>query len=451
MKPDFIVLAAGKGNRMLSPLPKVLLPLAGKPMVQHVLDTVSEIEKSRSIIVTGDQASEVKKSLSTSKNTKWVTQRKQLGTGNAVKAALSKLRPNSVAIVLYGDVPLVEVKTMEGLTRIATKDSLAILTFNKKHPKGYGRIIRGSKNQIEAILEEKDASREQRKITEVNSGILAIKSIHLKKLLPKIKNKNAAKEYYLTDIVEIAKEAGIKIKAVLLDESDEVLGANTRQELQRLERACQRVRANKLLNSGVNIADVNRIDSRGDLEVGKGSFIDVNNVFEGIVEIGKNVKIGPNCYVKDSIIGDGSNLKANTVIEDSQIGPGCTLGPFARIRGGTVLEGNSELGNFVEANRSKVGRDSKAKHLTYLGDATLGAEVNIGAGTITCNYDGEKKHKTKLADEVFVGSNTSLVAPVTLGKKSFTGAGSVITKNVPAGNLAIGRSRQSNIKRKKKK
>jgi bifunctional UDP-N-acetylglucosamine pyrophosphorylase/glucosamine-1-phosphate N-acetyltransferase len=201
----------------------------------------------------------------------------------------------------------------------------------------------------------------------------------------------------------------------------------------------------------VNIADVNRIDSRGDLEVGKGSFIDVNNVFEGAVEIGKNVKIGPNCYVKDSIIGDGSNLKANTVIEDSQIGPGCTLGPFARIRGGTVLEGNSELGNFVEANRSKVGRDSKAKHLTYLGDATLGAKVNIGAGTITCNYDGEKKYKTKLADEVFIGSNTSLVAPVTLGKKSITGAGSVITKNVPAGNLAIGRSRQSNIKRKKKK
>ena len=451
MKPDFIVLAAGKGNRMLSPLPKVLLPVAGKPMVQHVLDTVSEIEKSRSIIVIGDQASEVKKSLSASKNTKWVTQRKQLGTGNAVKTALSKLRPNSVAVVLYGDVPLVEVKTMEGLIKIATKNSLAILTFNKKHPKGYGRIIRGSKNQVEAIIEEKDASREQRKVTEVNSGILAIKSIHLKKLLPKIKNKNAAKEYYLTDIVKIAKEAGIKIKSVLLDESDEVLGANNPQELQRLERACQRVRANKLLNSGVNIADVNRIDSRGDLEVGKGSFIDVNNVFEGAVEIGKNVKIGPNCYVKDSIIGDGSNLKANTVIEDSQIGPGCTLGPFARIRGGTVLEGNSELGNFVEANRSKVGRDSKAKHLTYLGDATLGAKVNIGAGTITCNYDGEKKHKTKIADEVFIGSNTSLVAPVTLGKKSITGAGSVITKNVPAGNLAIGRSRQSNIMRKKKK
>ncbi len=206
-----------------------------------------------------------------------------------------------------------------------------------------------------------------------------------------------------------------------------------------------------MLLSGVNIADVNRIDSRGTLKVGRGSFIDVNNVFEGVVEIGKNVKIGPNCFVKDSTIGDGVNVKASTVIEDSQVGPGCILGPFARLRGGTVMEGNSELGNFVEANRSTIGRDSKAKHLTYLGDATLGTKVNIGAGTITCNYDGEKKHKTKLEDEVFVGSNTSLVAPVTLGKKSSTGAGSVITKNVSPGDLAIGRSRQSNIKRKNKK
>ena len=334
---------------------------------------------------------------------------------------------------------------------MARKDSLVILTFNKEHSEGYGRIVRGSKNQVEAIVEEKDASKQQKKITEVNSGILAIQSAHLKKLLPKIKNKNAAKEYYLTDIVGLAKEEGMKINPLLLKESDEVLGANTPLELQDLERASQRIKANKLLLSGVNIADVNRIDSRGTLKVGRGSFIDVNNVFEGVVEIGKNVKIGPNCFVKDSTIGDGVNVKASTVIEDSQVGPGCTLGPFTRLRGGTVMEGNSELGNFVEANRSTIGRDSKAKHLTYLGDATLGTKVNIGAGTITCNYDGEKKHKTKLEDEVFVGSNTSLVAPVTLGKKSSTGAGSVITKNVSPGDLAIGRSRQSNIKRKNKK
>ena len=436
---------------MTGSLPKVLLPIAGKPMAQHVLDTVAGIENSRPIIVIENQKSEVKKFLLTPKNTKWVTQRKQLGTGHAVKTALPELRTGSIAVVLYGDVPLVEVNTLKALIKMARKDSLVILTFNKEHSEGYGRIVRGSKNQVEAIVEEKDASKLQKKITEVNSGILAIQSAHLKKLLPKIKNKNAAKEYYLTDIVGLAKEEGMKINPLLLKESDEVLGANTPLELQDLERASQRIKANKLLLSGVNIADVNRIDSRGTLKVGRGSFIDVNNVFEGAVEIGKNVKIGPNCFVKDSTIGDGVNVKASTVIEDSQVGPGCTLGPFARLRGGTVMEGNSELGNFVEANRSTIGRDSKAKHLTYLGDATLGTKVNIGAGTITCNYDGEKKHKTKLEDEVFVGSNTSLVAPVTLGKKSSTGAGSVITKNVSPGDLAIGRSRQSNIKRKNKK
>ena len=436
---------------MTGSLPKVLLPIAGKPMAQHVLDTVAGIENSRPIIVIENQKSEVKKFLLTPKNTKWVTQRKQLGTGHAVKTALPELRTGSIAVVLYGDVPLVEVNTLKALIKMARKDSLVILTFNKEHSEGYGRIVRGSKNQVEAIVEEKDASKQQKKITEVNSGILAIQSAHLKKLLPKIKNKNAAKEYYLTDIVGLAKEEGMKINPLLLKESDEVLGANTPLELQDLERASQRIKANKLLLSGVNIADVNRIDSRGTLKVGRGSFIDVNNVFEGKVEIGKNVKIGPNCFVKDSTIGDGVNVKASTVIEDSQVGPGCTLGPFARLRGGTVMEGNSELGNFVEANRSTIGRDSKAKHLTYLGDATLGTKVNIGAGTITCNYDGEKKHKTKLEDEVFVGSNTSLVAPVTLGKKSSTGAGSVITKNVSPGDLAIGRSRQSNIKRKNKK
>jgi bifunctional UDP-N-acetylglucosamine pyrophosphorylase/glucosamine-1-phosphate N-acetyltransferase len=451
MNTDFIILAAGRGKRMTGSLPKVLLPIAGKPMAQHVLDTVAGIENSRPIIVIENQKSEVKKFLLTPKNTKWVTQRKQLGTGHAVKTALPELRTGSIAVVLYGDVPLVEVKTLKALIKMASKNSLVILTFNKEHSEGYGRIVRGSKNQVEAIVEEKDASKQQKKITEVNSGILAIQSAHLKKLLPKIKNKNAAKEYYLTDIVGLAKEEGMKINPLLLKESDEVLGANTPLELQDLERASQRIKANKLLLSGVNIADVNRIDSRGTLKVGRGSFIDVNNVFEGVVEIGKNVKIGPNCFVKDSTIGDGVNVKASTVIEDSQVGPGCTLGPFARLRGGTVMEGNSELGNFVEANRSTIGRDSKAKHLTYLGDATLGTKVNIGAGTITCNYDGEKKHKTKLEDEVFVGSNTSLVAPVTLGKKSSTGAGSVITKNVSPGDLAIGRSRQSNIKRKNKK
>ena len=449
MNPDFIVLAAGNGKRMLGSSPKVLLPIGGKPMVQHILDTISGIEKSRPILVVGDQAKEVKNSLQFKRNTKIVTQRKQLGTAHAVKTALAQLRPGSVTVVLYGDVPLIEGKTLKRLIRDASKGALAILTFNKDRPQGYGRVVRGAKNQVEAIVEEKDATKEEKSINEVNSGILAIKSILIKKLLPEIKNNNAANEYYLTDIVSLSKKHGIKVQPLLLEDPDEALGANTPLELQDLERACQRIRAKKLVNSGVNIADIDRIDSRGSLAVGRGSFIDVNNVFEGRVEIGKNTKIGPNCYIKDSVIGNEVTLQASTVIEDSRVGDLCKLGPFARIRGGTEIEDNAELGNFVEANRSKIGPESKAKHLTYLGDSNLGRNVNIGAGTITCNYDGKNKYKTKLDDGAFIGSNTSLVAPVKVGKEASTGAGSVITKNVPPGSLAIGRSRQSNIKRKK--
>ncbi len=449
MNPDFIVLAAGNGKRMLGSSPKVLLPIGGKPMAQHILDTISGIEKSRPILVVGDQAKEVINSLQFKRNTKIVTQRKQLGTAHAVKTALAQLRPSSVTVVLYGDVPLIEGKTLKRLISDASKGALAILTFNKDRPQGYGRVVRGAKNQVEAIVEEKDATKEEKSINEVNSGILAIKSILIKKLLPEIKNNNAANEYYLTDIVSLSKKHGIKVQPLLLEDPDEALGANTPLELQDLERACQRIRAKKLVNSGVNIADIDRIDSRGSLAVGRGSFIDVNNVFEGRVEIGKNTKIGPNCYIKDSVIGNEVTLQASTVIEDSRVGDLCKLGPFARIRGGTEIEDNAELGNFVEANRSKIGPESKAKHLTYLGDSNLGRNVNIGAGTITCNYDGKNKYKTKLDDGAFIGSNTSLVAPVKVGKEASTGAGSVITKNVPPGSLAIGRSRQSNIKRKK--
>ena len=451
MNTDFVVLAAGKGQRMLGTTPKVLLPLAGKPMAQHVLDTIETIKKARAIIVIGDQAEEVKKTLKAPKNTKWIKQRKRIGTGHAVKTALSATRRGSVVVVLYGDVPLVQGKTLKKLSKIASNDCLVVLTFYKDNPKGYGRIIRGSRNKVEAIVEEKDATEQQKKIREVNSGVMAIKSSYLKKLLPLVKNNNSAREYYLTDIVSLAKNAGLQVKPVLLQNSDETLGANTAMELHELERTYQRNKAVKLVESGIQVADVLRIDIRGSLKSGEGSFIDVNNVFVGNVVLGKRVKIGPNCYIKDSTIGSGSTLKANTVVEDSTVGPSCTLGPFTRLRGGTELENFSELGNFVEANRSKVGKSSKAKHLTYLGDATLGEGVNIGAGTITCNFDGKKKNKTKINDKVFVGSNTSLITPVTLGEKSSTGAGSVITKNVPAGNLAIGRSKQNNIKRKRNK
>ena len=450
MKPDFIILAAGKGQRMLDNQPKVLQNIAGIPMAQHLLNTVVEIKNSRQIIVIGEEAKKVKSSLVVSRSTHWIKQRKQLGTAHAVKAALPKTRAGSIVVVLYGDVPLVQSKTINNLLRLASTNNLAILTFRAKNPRGYGRIIRNSRSQVESIVEEKDASAQQKQIKEVNSGILAIRSRYLKKLLPKVNNKNASKEFYLTDIISLARAEGIKIKPLLLENSTEALGANTLEELHDLERACQREKAIRMVNSGVRIADVNRIDIRGNFDSGKGTFIDVNNVFEGDVVLGRGVSVGPNCYIRDSKIEDGVVLKANTVIEDSKIGASCSLGPFTRVRGGTNLESSSELGNFVEANRTSVGRFSKAKHLTYLGDATLGEGVNVGAGTITCNYDGTKKHKTKMADGVFIGSNTSLVAPITLGEGAYTGAGSVITKNVPKDSLAIGRARQSKPIKKKK-
>ena len=450
MKPDFVILAAGKGQRMLDNQPKVLQNIAGIPMAQHLLNTVVEIKNSRQIIVIGEEAKKVKSSLVVSRSTHWIKQRKQLGTAHAVKAALPKTRTGSIVVVLYGDVPLVQSKTINNLLRLASTNNLAILTFRAKNPRGYGRIIRNSRSQVESIVEEKDASAQQKQIKEVNSGILAIRSRYLKKLLPKVNNKNASKEFYLTDIISLARAEGIKIKPLLLENSTEALGANTLEELHDLERACQREKAIRMVNSGVRIADVNRIDIRGNFDSGKGTFIDVNNVFEGDVVLGRGVSVGPNCYIRDSKIEDGVVLKANTVIEDSKIGASCSLGPFTRVRGGTNLESSSELGNFVEANRTSVGRFSKAKHLTYLGDATLGEGVNVGAGTITCNYDGTKKHKTKMADGVFIGSNTSLVAPITLGEGAYTGAGSVITKNVPKDSLAIGRARQSKPIKKKK-
>lgn len=450
MKPDFVILAAGKGQRMLDNQPKVLQNIAGIPMAQHLLNTVVEIKNSRQIIVIGEEAKKVKSSLVVSRSTHWIKQRKQLGTAHAVKAALPKTRTGSIVVVLYGDVPLVQSKTINNLLRLASTNNLAILTFRAKNPRGYGRIIRNSRSQVESIVEEKDASAQQKQIKEVNSGILAIRSRYLKKLLPKVNNKNASKEFYLTDIISLARAEGIKIKPLLLENSTEALGANTLEELHDLERACQREKAIRMVNSGVRIADVNRIDIRGNFDSGKGTFIDVNNVFEGDVVLGRGVSVGPNCYIRDSKIEDGVVLKANTVIEDSKIGASCSLGPFTRVRGGTNLESSSELGNFVEANRTSVGRFSKAKHLTYLGDATLGEGVNVGAGTITCNYDGTRKHKTKMADGVFIGSNTSLVAPITLGEGAYTGAGSVITKNVPKDSLAIGRARQSKPIKKKK-
>ena len=448
MNIDFIILAAGKGTRMGGNSPKVLANLAGKPMLQHLIDTVETFPKAKISVIVGHKAKEVENSISSEKRINYVIQKKQLGTAHAVKQAVPLLRKNSVSVILYGDAPLVTRKTLSKLINSATSGRLALLTYKKEDPSGYGRIVRGPKQNIVKIIEHKDAASKEREIKEVNSGILAVKTTALQKLLPSIKNNNAAKEYYLTDIIEIANKHSISVRATLCEEH-EVGGANNRQELHDLERSYQKRLAESLLAKDVLVADTSRMDIRGNTQIGKGSFIDINNVFEGRNKIGKNVHIGPNCHIINSTIKDNTVVYSNTVIEGCEVGANCKLGPFSRIRGGSELIDGSELGNFVEANRSKIGKGSKAKHLTYLGDARLGQKVNVGAGTITCNYDGKNKHKTIIEDGTFIGSNSSLVAPLTLGEGSYTGAGSVITKDVPKGKLAVGRGKQVNLNKKK--
>ena len=448
MNIDFIILAAGKGTRMGGNSPKVLANLAGKPMIQHLIDTVETFPKAKTSVIVGHKAKEVENSISSGKKINYVIQKNQLGTAHAVKQAIPLLRKNSISVVLYGDAPLVTRKTLNKLVNSAARGRLALLTYKKEDPSGYGRIVRGTKQNILKIVEHKDATSKERAIKEVNSGILAVKTTTLQKLLPSIKNNNAAKEYYLTDLIEIANKHSIGVRATLCEEH-EVGGANSRQELHDLERSYQKRLAESLLAKDVLVADTSRLDIRGDIKIEKGSFIDINNIFEGQNKIGKNVHIGPNCHIINSTIKDNTVVYSNTVIEDCEVGANCKLGPFSRIRGGSELKDGSELGNFVEANRSKIGEGSKAKHLTYLGDAKLGQKVNVGAGTITCNYDGKNKHKTIIEDGTFIGSNSSLVAPLTLGEGSYTGAGSVITKNVPKGKLAVGRGKQVNLNKKK--
>jgi len=448
MKIDAIILAAGKGKRMQSASPKVLQHVAGKALLQHVIDTSLNLKNSQLHIVVGDQNILVKNSVSTPKNSKWYKQAKQLGTGHAVKQALKGLRAGSIALILYGDVPLVKSSTMNNLVRSAGKSSLALLSFEQQTPKGYGRMIRNSKGKVLGIVEEKDATAEQKKITEVNSGIMAIASNKLEQLLQGLKNRNAAKEYYLTDIVSLANENKIPVKAVKLEDKEEVLGANNLEELNQLERNYQVLKAKEFLKKGVIISDPTRVDFRGDVNIQKGSSIDINCIFEGKVEIGKNVSIGPGAIIGNSKIGDGSKIEPYTFIENAILEKNVTAGPYAHIGPDAHLEENSEIGNFVEVKRSKIGKGTKAKHLAYIGDGQVSEKVNVGAGTIFVNYDGKNKNKTKVGKGAFIGSNSSLIAPIKIGQNSMIGAGSVVTSDVPAERLALGRSRQRNIKKK---
>ena len=448
MNLDIVILAAGKGTRMGSPLPKVLSNLAGRPLLAHVLDTASKLKRCKLHVVVGHEAKKVKQAFSSSKKINWIKQSKQLGTGHAVKQALKHIRPNSNVVILYGDVPLISENTVQRLAKLASKGP-ALLTFNKENPTGYGRIIRGSRNKVQAIVEEKDASSSEREISEVNSGIMAFKAKDLTRLIGKIKNNNKAKEFYLTDAIQEAYHEKLNIQSLKLTDIDEVLGCNTLEELQTLERAYHLSVAKKHLNKGVLFANIERVTFRGDVTIERGAFIDENVIFEGEVFIGSGAKIGPGCIVHNSSIGKNVELLAYTLVEESVLEKNAKAGPFAHVNVQTKMDEGAEIGNFVEVKRSHIGANSKAKHLTYIGDAKIGKGVNIGAGTIFCNYDGKNKNQTIIEDGTFIGSNSSLVAPLRLGEGSYTGAGSVITKNIPKGKLGVGRGKQVNLNKKK--
>ena len=448
MNLDIVILAAGKGTRMGSPLPKVLSNLAGRPLLAHVLDTASKLKRCKLHVVVGHEAKKVKQAFSSNKKINWIKQSKQLGTGHAVKQALKHIRHNSNVVILYGDVPLISENTVQKLAKLASKGP-ALLTFNKENPTGYGRIIRGSRNKVQAIVEEKDASSSEREISEVNSGIMAFKAKDLTRLIGKIKNNNKAKEFYLTDAIQEAYHEKLNIQSLKLTDIDEVLGCNTLEELQTLERAYHLSVAKKHLNKGVLFANIERVTFRGDVSIERGAFIDENVIFEGEVFIGSGAKIGPGCIVHNSSIGKNVELLAYTLVEESVLENNAKAGPFAHVNVQTKMDEGAEIGNFVEVKRSHIGANSKAKHLTYIGDAKIGKGVNIGAGTIFCNYDGKNKNQTIIEDGTFIGSNSSLVAPLRLGEGSYTGAGSVITKNIPKGKLGVGRGKQVNLNKKK--
>jgi len=441
---EVVILAAGQGTRMRSALPKVLHELAGKALVHHVIDTAQLLKAKRIHTVIGHGADQVRDRLG-ELPTHWVLQTKQLGTGHAVAQALPGVDDDSTVLVLYGDVPLVRAETLEKLLDGVSDKSIALLTVELNDPTGYGRILRDTQNRVTAIVEQKDAKPEQLAIPEANTGILAAPAKYLKQWLPQLSANNAQGEYYLTDIIGMAVQNGLDVVAQTAASEWEVQGVNNRLQLAELERQHQRNIANQLMTDGVTLADPARIDVRGSLKTGRDVFIDVNCVFEGDVVVGDNVRIGPNCMIKNSRIEDAAEIDANSILEEAIVGEKAHVGPFARLRPGTELGPKSRVGNFVETKKTKLGAGSKANHLTYLGDCTVGENANVGAGTITCNYDGVNKFKTNIGDGAFIGSNSSLVAPVDIGVNATVGAGSVVTANVPDNNLAVARGKQCNI------
>lgn len=443
MSLDIVILAAGQGTRMRSALPKVLHPVAGKAMLGHVIDTARQLKPQGIHVVIGHGAELVRERLAAD-DLNFVLQSEQLGTGHAVAQALPALSAERV-LILYGDVPLIEVDTLQRLLQQVSEQQLGLLTVNLNDPTGYGRIVRDEAGVVKAIVEHKDATAEQRLIREGNTGILAVPGKRLGDWLGRLSNSNAQGEYYLTDVIAMAVADGLVVATEQAIDEMEVLGANDRIQLAQLERHYQYRAARRLMVQGVTLIDPARFDLRGEVTVGRDVTIDVNVILEGQVVIEDGVQIGPNCVIKDSVLRKGAVVKANSHLEGAQMGEGADCGPFARLRPGAVLGAKAHVGNFVELKNAKLGEGAKAGHLSYLGDAEIGARTNIGAGTITCNYDGANKFKTVLGEDVFIGSNSALVAPVTLGDRATTGAGSVVTSDVPANTLAVGRAKQRNI------
>lgn len=445
MKLEVVVLAAGKGTRMYSDIPKVLHPVGGRPMLGHVIDTARSLEPARIHVVVGYQAEQIREAFADDPDLNWVEQASQLGTGHAVQQAMPDIDDDSGVLVLYGDVPLVGQGTVKALVSRLDQASLAVLTLHTEQPRGLGRIIRDEEGRIAAIVEEKDASEEQRRIGEVNSGIIAARGERLRQWLNALDNDNAQGEYYLTDTVAMSRAEGEEVGALSTRDETEVQGINNRLQLALLERHWQRSMAEQLMLQGVTLSDPARLDVRGRFLPGRDNCVDVNVVIEGHVTTGDRVSIGPNVFLKDCEIDDDVTIQAHSHLEGARIRSGCTVGPFSRLRQGTVLDRQSRIGNFVETKNSVIGEGSKVNHLSYIGDTEMGREVNIGAGTITCNYDGANKHKTRIDEESFIGSNTAIVAPVQIGAHATVAAGSVVTDDVPEDNLAVARGRQKNI------
>ncbi len=437
-----VILAAGQGKRMKSDLPKVLQPLAGKPLLKHVIDTAVTLDPRSLHVVYGHGGDRVREVLADAPVTNWVLQAEQLGTGHAVQQALPSLHDDQIALVLYGDVPLVRGETLATLLSLASEKSMGLLTVMLDDPTGYGRVLRDDTGRVLGIVEQKDATDAQRNIREGNTGVMAIPVHHLRRWLGRLRNENAQGEYYLTDIIAMAVADGVTVTPLVAPSVAEVLGVNDKLQLAELEAENRKTRARELMIAGVTLADPARIDVRGSLVTGRDVFIDINVVFEGKVTLGDRVHIGPNCVLRDCNIAADVRINPNCVIEDASVGAGSIIGPFARLRPGAKLSSDVHIGNFVEVKNSSMDTGAKANHLAYVGDATVGARVNIGAGTIIANYDGVNKHHTVIGADAHTGSNSVLVAPITVGEGATVGAGSTVTKAVPAGKLTVARAKQ---------